>query len=171
MEFLSWIENSAFSVWVRESPSIFAYAGILFLHTLGLAIVVGFSAMIDLRLLGVASDLPIAPLERFFPIMWTGFWINVVSGSILLAQDATTKFTNPIFGIKMVLIALAVADMALLRRVVFRGPQVEHIVSGQGKLLAVASLLLWFGATTAGRLMAYLGTVSGVPGLENRIGS
>jgi hypothetical protein len=171
MEFLSWIENSAFSVWVRESPSIFAYAGILFLHTVGLAIVVGISAMIDLRLLGVASDLPIAPLERFFPIMWAGFWINAVSGSILLAQDATTKFTNPIFGIKMVLIALAVADMVLLRRVVFRGLQVERNVSGQGKLLAVASLVLWFGATTAGRLMAYLGTVSGVPGLENRIGS
>jgi hypothetical protein len=136
-----------------------------------LAIVVGISVMIDLRLLGVASDLPIAPLERFFPIMWTGFWINAVSGSILLAQDATTKFTNPIFGIKMVLIALAVADMVLLRRVVFRGRQVERNVSGQGKLLAVASLVLWFGATTAGRLMAYLGTVSGVPGLENRIGS
>jgi hypothetical protein len=48
---------------------------------------------------------------------------------------------------------------------------VERNVSGQGKLLAVASLVLWFGATTAGRLMAYLGTVSGVPGLENRIGS
>jgi hypothetical protein len=171
MEFLSWIEHSAFSVWVRESPSLFAYAGILFLHTVGLAIVVGISVMIDLRLLGVASDLPIAPLERFFPIMWTGFWINAVSGSILLAQDATTKFTNPIFGIKMVLIALAVADMVLLRRVVFRGRQVERNVSGQGKLLAVASLVLWFGATTAGRLMAYLGTVSGVPGLENRIGS
>jgi uncharacterized membrane protein len=171
MEFLSWIEHSAFSVWVRESPSIFAYAGVVFLHTVGLAIVVGISAMIDLRLLGVASDLPIAPLERFFPIMWAGFWINAVSGSILLAQDATTKFTNPIFGIKMVLIALAVVDMVLLRRVVFRGPQVERNVSGQGRLLAVASLVLWFGATTAGRLMTYLGTVSGVPGLENRIGS
>src|SRR5262245_26180768 len=166
MEFLSWIENSAFSVWVRESPSIFAYAGILFLHTVGLAIVVGISAMIDLRLLGVASDLPIAPLERFFPIMWAGFWINAVSGSMLLAQDATTKFTNPIFGIKMVLIALAVADMVLLRRVVFLG-RVEQNVSRQGKLLAVASLVLWFGATTAGRVMTYLATVSG---LENRIG-
>ena len=103
--------------------------------------------------------------------MWAGFWINAVSGSILLAQDATTKFTNPIFGIKMVLIALAVADMVLLRRVVFRGPQVERNVSRQGKLLAVASLVLWFGATTAGRLMTYLGTVLGVPGLEKRIGS
>jgi hypothetical protein len=170
MEFLSWIENSAFSVWVRESPSLFAYAGILFLHTVGLAIVVGISAMIDLRLLGVASDLPIAPLERFFPIIWAGFWINAVSGSMLLAQDATTTFTNPIFGIKMVLIALAVADMLLLRRVVFRG-QVEQEVSRQGKLLAVASLVLWFGATTAGRLMTYLATVSGVPGSEHRIGS
>ena len=171
MEFLSWIENSAFSMWVRESPSLLAYAGILFMHTLGLAIVVGISAMVDLRLLGFAPGIPIAPLERFFPIVWVGFWINAVSGAILLAQDATAKFTNPVFGVKMILIALAVADMVLLRRVVFRERHVDQPVSGFGKILAIASLALWFGATTAGRLMAYLGPVWGGPGLGNRIGS
>jgi hypothetical protein len=53
---------------------------------------------------------------------------------------------------------------------VFRDPHVNQTVPPLGKLLAAASLVLWFGATTAGRLLAYLGTVSGVPGLTNKIG-
>ena len=171
MAFLSWIENSAFSTWMRESQSLWAYPGILFLHTVGLAIVAGVSAMIDLRLIGFARGIPVAPLERFFPVMWTGFWLNAASGTLLLAQDATTKFTSPLFGVKMMLIALAVADMVLIRRVVFREANLEQSVSPLGKVLVIASLILWFGATTAGRYMAYLGSVSGAPGLENRIGS
>jgi hypothetical protein len=36
------------------------------------------------------------------------------------------------------------------------------------KGLAWLSLVCWVGAITAGRLLAYLGPVSGVPGLRNR---
>jgi hypothetical protein len=168
--FLSSIENSAFSEWLRTSSSLWGYPAILFLHTAGLAIVVGFSVVVDLRLLGFARRVPVAPLEGFFPIMWGGFWINVVSGAILLAEDATTKIASPVFGIKMILIGLAIADMMLIRRVVFRHPVIDKSVSSTGKCLAGASILLWSGATTAGRLMAYLGSVPGLPGVTNRIG-
>ena len=155
MDVLSTIEHSAFCTWVREDSSLWAYPGIRFMHTVGLAMVVGMSAMINLRLLGFARTLPVAPLERYFPIIWAGFWINAMSGTILLAADATTKLTNPAFGVKMVLIALAVVNLVLIRRVVFRDPDVDTSVSGLGRFLAAVSLLLWFGATTAGRLMAY----------------
>jgi hypothetical protein len=170
LEFLSSVENSAFCEWVRTSSSLWAYPGILFLHTVGLTIVVGISVVVDLRLLGFAPGTPVAPLERFFPIMWLGFWINAVSGTILLALDATTKLTNPVFGVKMVLIGLAVVDMIVIRRLVFRDPTADTSGSSTGKFLAAVSMLLWFGATTAGCLTAYLGSVSGVPGLTNRIG-
>src|ERR1700730_3292420 len=106
------------------------------MHTLGMATVVGMSAMVDLRLLGFARTLPVAPLERYFPIMWTGFWINAISGAILLAADATTKVANPVFGAKMVLIALGAVDMVLIRRVVFRDPSVDNVVPALGKVLA-----------------------------------
>jgi hypothetical protein len=170
LEFLSAIERSPFSEWVRTSSSLWAYPGILFIHTLGMATVVGMSAMVDLRLLGFASTLPVAPLERYFPIIWTGFWLDAISGAILLAADATTKVANPVFGVKMVLIALGAVNLVFIRRVVFRDPNVGNSVPALGKLLAAASLVLWFGATTAGRLMAYLGAVSGVPGVTNKIG-
>lgn len=169
MALLSAIEHTPFCTWVREGSSIFGYYGFLFLHTVGLAIVVGGSGVVDLRLLGVAPAIPMAPLERLFPVIWTGFWINAASGIVLLAADATTKFTNPVFGVKMLLVALSVFVTTRIRRLVF-GPSAAATVPQRARLLAAASLILWTGATTAGRLMAYLGSVSGLPGVVNRIG-
>ena len=91
-------------------------------------------------MLGFAPKLPVAPFERFFPIIWGAFWINAISGTVLLAADATAKLTSPVFGVKMLLIALAAVDMVLIRRVVFRGSRVEQAVPPLGKILAAASL-------------------------------
>lgn len=170
MKFLQTIEHSAFCAWVREDSSIWAYPGILFVHTAGMTIVVGISAMVGLRVLGFAPKLPVAPFERFFPIIWGAFWIDAVSGLVLFGADATAKIANPVFGVKMLLIGLAAADMILIRRVVFRDARVGHAVPALGKVLAAASLVFWFGATTAGRLLEYVGAVSGASGVTNKIG-
>jgi hypothetical protein len=66
MKSLNAIENTGFSVWVRESGSLWSYPTIIFLHSLGLAFVIGLNAAIDLRLLGCAPRLPIAPMKRLF---------------------------------------------------------------------------------------------------------
>jgi hypothetical protein len=172
MAFLSALENSAFGAWVRESSSLWAYPTILFLHTVGLGFLVGLNAAIDLRILGVARKAPLAPMEKFYTIMWVAFWINALSGTALLIADATTKLTNPVFYIKMSLVTLAVVNMWLLRRFVFRRLPIDSgAVAGFGRALAITSLILWGGAITAGRLMAYFGPVSGAPGLTNRIPS
>jgi hypothetical protein len=170
MQFLASVENTAFCTWVRNSSSLWAYPGILFMHTVGLGFVVGLSAAIDLRLLGFASDLPLRPLERAFPVIWLGFWVNAISGTILLAADATTKLTNPVFYVKMAFILLAVGVTMLMRRKLFASGALDDArVPALGKVLAVASIALWFGAITAGRLMAYIGPVSGQPGLNNAL--
>ena len=170
MSFLLSLENSAFGTWVRESSSLWAYPTILFLHTVGLGFLVGLNAAIDLRILGVARKLPLAPMEAFYKIMWAAFWINALSGSALLIADATTKLTNPVFYIKMSFVTLAVINMVALRRRVFRRLANEAApVAGFGRALAVTSLIFWGGAITAGRLMAYFGPVSGAPGLRNTI--
>lgn len=169
MSFLLSLENSAFGTWVRESTSPGAYPTILFLHTVGLGFLVGLNAAIDLRILGAARKMPLAPMEKFYRIMWAAFWVNALSGTALLIADATTKLTNPVFYVKMSFVALAVINMVALRRRVFRRTSID--VAGFGRVLAITSLILWGGAITAGRLMAYLGPVSGAPGLENRIPS
>jgi hypothetical protein len=170
MAFLASIENSALAAWVRESSSLWAYPAILFMHTVGLGFLVGLNAAIDLRILGFARRLPLAPMESFYKIMWAAFWVNAISGSLLLMADATTKLTNRVFYIKMTFVLLAVANMVWIRRRVFRDPAIDTAaVARFGRALAVASLLFWAGAITAGRLMAYFGPVSGAPGLQNRI--
>jgi hypothetical protein len=166
---LQTIEGSAFCTWIREDSSLWAYPGVLFVHVAGSATLVGISAMVALRLVGFAPKLPVPPFERFFPIIWGAFWINAVSGTVLLATDATAKLTSPLFGAKILLVALGVVDMMLIRRVVFRGPFGGQTVPALGKILAVASLILWFGATTMGRLMGSLGSVFGLTG-HSRIG-
>jgi hypothetical protein len=163
MEFLVWLEQLSFSTWVRESNSLLAYPSFLTLHTLGLAFLVGINAAIDLRILGFAPRMPLAPMEKLFPVMVAGFWVNAVSGLVLTMADATTKLINPVFYIKMGFIALAVVNIQLLRVYVFRDPSLDkHPVLMKGRILACTSLVFWTGAITAGRLTAYLGPVSGL---------
>jgi hypothetical protein len=163
MDFLIQLEQTSFCTWVRESTSLFAFPGILLLHTVGMALVVGINAGIDLRILGMAPAIPLAPLEKFFPIFWIGFWINAATGTILLVADATTKLANPVFYLKLVFIALALINLRMLRHRVFRDPMVDkRPMTMNDKVLALLSLFFWIGAITAGRLLAYVGPVSGL---------
>jgi len=169
MDFLTSIENLQFSIWVRESGSLWAFPMILFMHTLGMSIVAGGSSAIDLALLGIWPNIAVKPLERMYPLLWTGFWINAVTGSMLLVADATTKMTNWDFGVKMVFIAIGTYVLYIMRKAVFADPQLDKgPVSAQAKKLAWISLICWFGGITAGRLLAYLGPVSGLVGVTNK---
>ena len=86
-----------------------------------------------------------------------------MTGVILLMADATTKLLNPDFAVKMIFIALAVINLQMLRKRVFRDPLIDKKpLSTNAKMLAVTSLFFWLGAITAGRLMAYVGPVSGL---------
>jgi hypothetical protein len=169
IDFLNKIEQTQFSIWVRESSSVWAFPMFLFLHTLGMSIVAGVSAMIDLVLLGLWPQAAIKPLERLYPVIWAGFWLNAITGSVLLYGDAVSKLTNPDFYVKMGFVFAGTYIVYRMRRKVFGDPQLDLApVSGTAKQLAWASLICWFGAITAGRLLAYLGPVAGVPGLTNR---
>jgi len=156
--FAMWLERSAVGVWTRESPSIWAYPTVLTLHTVGLGVLVGANAVIDFTLLGFAPRLPLSALAPLYRFMWAGFTINAVTGVLLFASDATTKAKQPVFYIKLTLILLALVVTAVIRRTVERGPALrdENLSPRPGRPLAALSLLLWAGAVTAGRLMAYL---------------
>jgi len=158
--FLQWLESTALSQWVVGSPSMFAFPGILTLHAIGMAFAVGTSAALDLRILGVARGVPLAEMRRFVPILWAGFWLNAVSGTLLLIGYPTKALTNPVFYLKLLLIAVAMVLLVRIGRQAFDGTA-EHSVepdpvsSRTLRRLAIASLICWTGAITAGRLLAY----------------
>jgi hypothetical protein len=156
MDFLAALESSGFASWLRESASIWAYPAVLTLHTLGLGVLVGASAVIDLRLLGAAPHIPIEPLRRLFPIMWAGFWVNAISGGLLFVTDATTKGTTTVFMAKLGIIVLAVIVVATIKRSVFGQDAVSSNPPMSVKALAAASLALWLAAIITGRYMAYV---------------
>jgi hypothetical protein len=169
MHFLEWIEQTGFSTWVRESGTLWSYPTILFLHTVGLGFLVGPSTAICMRICGFAPAVSLWPMERFYPVMWAGFWINVGSGLAMLMADASTKLINPVFYVKLVFVVVAVWIMHLLRQNVFRDQTLHGMVSVplKSRVMAGALLICWVGAIAAGRLMAYLGPVSGAPKLNN----
>jgi hypothetical protein len=155
VDFLRALETSGFSVWVRESGSLWSFPGILLVHTYGMGIMVGVILAVDLSILGFVPALPLAPLQKFFPIVWIAFWLNAITGTILLAADATTKLTNPDFGVKMAFIVLAVINQRMIQKRLF-GEKASPPATG--KALAWMSIVCWLGAITAGRLLAYVGT-------------
>jgi hypothetical protein len=152
-DILSSLEASAFSTWVRESPSIWAYPTILTLHTLGLGVLVGANWLVDLRVLGFAGAIPLQVLSRAFPIMWAGFWVNAISGVLLFVADPSKATT--LFMWKLGIIAAGVAlIIALKKRLYGRAATME--AAGPGvKAIAVVSLALWIAAIATGRWMAY----------------
>jgi hypothetical protein len=154
--FLQTIEDTGFSTWLRESESPFAFYFILLFHTFGLALLVGANVVVDLRLLGVARGIPLAPLQRLFRIMWIGFSINAVSGVLLVIAYPTKSLTNLEFYIKLAVIGFAIWVMQKLKSEVFEDSSLsEADMMARGAALAKWSLFLWFGAITAGRLLAY----------------
>jgi hypothetical protein len=157
MDFLTGLEQSGFSTWIRESPSVWAYPTILFMHTIGLGFLVGASMVIDLRVLGFSPQMPLATMKKFVPVMWFGLWVNALSGVVLVMIDATKMLTNPLFYIKIGFIALALITGRLIANRAFNESLIEvPVVATSGKILAGASLFFWIAAITAGRLTAYL---------------
>lgn len=155
--FLEFLENMAFSQWVKNAPTIWAFPTILVLHTIGMGIVAGGSSMLSLMILGFWPAVPMKPFVRVFPYMWAAFWLNAVTGTMMLVADATTKLTTLDFYIKMACVFAGIYVMVRMRRQVFDDPQLDKApVPGKAKMLAWASLGCWWGAILAGRLLAYV---------------
>src|SRR5687767_1180072 len=155
IDFFTWLEGSAFSTWVREAPTIWAFSTILTLHTFGMGVLVGASSLLDLRLLGIGRTMALGPLESLYRIMWVGFWLNLVTGSMLFAADATSRGTQWLFFVKMLFVVTGVVTMVMIRRQVY-GTQAEPVVNSSTRALAAVSLVAWVVAITAGRLLAYV---------------
>src|SRR6202451_1112634 len=124
--FLEFLENLSFSQWVKNAPTIWAFPTILIIHTLGMSIVAGVSAIISLVVLGWGPAVPIKPFGRAFPLLWFGFGINAVTGTMMLIADATTKLTTVDFYIKMAFVFAGLFVLIRMRRQIFEDPKLDQ---------------------------------------------
>lgn len=157
MAFFIWLEGTALSIWLRESPSLWAFPFVLFLHTLGLGLLVGVNVAINLWLANRPAEPPGRAISQLFIVMWFGFWINAASGILLLVAYPAKALTNPVFYIKMVLIGAGVVCLQWIRNVIADnwGALGEELASRRVRGYAVAGVFIWIGAIFAGRLLAY----------------
>jgi hypothetical protein len=149
------LQNSGIAHWAQTS----AYPIIITLHALGLAILVGFLTLIDLRVLGFATQLPLPALRQLMKAVWIGFWINAVSGAMLFAVDARKDFHSDLFRFKLTVIAIGLVLARVIESSVLRvaaaGAPAGAPLAARAKLLALISLLCWTMAIVSGRLLAY----------------
>lgn len=154
-EILNTVEQTGVSKWLRETPSVFGFYFPLTLHGIGMSLVVGANLIVDLRLLGLASSLPLKPLKRLFGVMWFGLALNILTGAFLVLAYPTKEITNPDFYIKLTFMALAVITMWKLNTQVFNDNSLsESAMALRGKVLAKWSLAFWFCAVWAGRMLS-----------------
>ena len=142
---------------MRESPSVWAFPTILTLHTAGMAVLVGASWLLDLRLLGITNrNTPLSAFAWVFPAITIGLIINLLTGVLLFIKNATTWGVAVPFFVKMLLVVVSVVLLLPIRKYALasNGGNVE--VGGNVRLLAIASILAWTAAVTAGRMLAYL---------------
>jgi hypothetical protein len=152
------LQDSAFTDWFLGSESIWTYPTVLTLHTIGMAILVGASFVVHLRILQVAGGIPLRQLHQLYRFIWIGFIINLTTGIVLFATQAADRITDPVFYVKIGSIAVALWFGTLVKRRVIIPGDATAAATRQIRSLAAASLGLWIVAIVAGRLMAYLTT-------------
>jgi hypothetical protein len=154
--FFAWIEHSALSDWIRGSDCICAFPMIVTLHNIGMAFLAGCGIAIDLRVIGFAPGIPLKPMARLLPLMWLAFAVNATTGVLLLIAYPTKALTNPLFYVKMSVLAVALALIYRIVTGVLRAPQADGgTPAANPRVLAALSLATWIALIFAGRFLAY----------------
>jgi hypothetical protein len=144
------LQASGLADMMRNSVFLYPLANVL--HVLGALCFFAAVAAMDVRVLGHA---PVAGTRAFIsrvrPAAFAGLAVQLVTGVMLLAPEATHIGHNPAFRIKLVAILLGLLNVALLEILLRR----SEVVSGAGRVSAAASLAFWLATAAAGRLIAY----------------
>jgi hypothetical protein len=152
----AWIEHSELSDWIRGSDCVCAFPTIVTLHNVGMAFLAGGGIAIDLRIIGFAPGMPLKPMARFLPLMWLAFGINATTGMLLLIAYPTKALTNPLFYIKLTMVAVALTLLYRIASDVLRAAAGdEKSFAAKSKRLAAVSLAAWIALIAAGRYLAY----------------
>ncbi len=150
------LEHSSLGVTLRSS--LWLYPAVECLHIVGFALLVGSIVSFDVRSLRARSLDTVETLAvQLLPVARTGFALAVPMGLLLFITEATAYLANPLFLTKLVLIALALANIAWFHhRLKVASDMFGVIGLGRLRLSAGLSLGLWIGVLLAGRLIAYV---------------
>lgn len=149
LEWLARIELTPISTAVREVWWVFP--SVLVVHSLSMAMMAGFGVVICTRATGFMAPLPMASLKRFIPLLWLGLAAATLSGMLLLIAYPAKALTNPLFYIKLLILAgTSWLCLQLLK---------NRWLPPAQKTLAMLGLCGWLSVIFAGRFLAYTHSV------------
>jgi hypothetical protein len=135
-------------------------------HFAGLTLLFGSIAVWDLRLLGMASSVPIAAFHRLVPFSVLGFMLNAASGSTFLMTEPDQYIYNPAFHFKLLFMTLAGLNIIVFYTLFFRRVRaLEAGVSAPAALrvIGAVSLLSWAAVIVCGRLITFYRPTGCIP--------
>jgi uncharacterized membrane protein len=155
---LEWLQASSLAVFIHKTA--WAFTTVEVVHVVAISLVIGTIAIVDLRLLGLASTKrPFTELSRqVLPITWVAFVVAVMAGSLLFISRATEYFVNPVFWIKMALIVLAGINMMIFEFITVRGVQqwnLDPTPPPPARLAGGISIACWVLVVVFGRWIAF----------------
>ena len=155
---LSALQEGSFASAMRDS--IWLYPLVETIHIFGFAILVGSIVMFDLRVLGISKRISVRLLARhLLPWSLAALLLIVPTGTLMFASDAVELVGNRAFVSKMMLLMLAATNAAAFHVGSFRKVERwdEDTAAPPGaRLHALASILIWAGVITCGRMIAYV---------------
>ena len=154
-----WLEQTSVGISVRDSTWLFPI--IETIHIIGIAMLVGSTSILDLRLMGLTyREQPVSKLAwRFLPWAWVGFVLQVITGGLLFASEATKMYDNLGFRIKMLLIAVAGLNALVFHSIAYQSVgkwENDRVAPLSARAAGLISILLWFGIVFFGRWIAYI---------------
>lgn len=150
------IQNTWLSQAIREGGLPYPVIGAL--HLLSIALFGGMLLFTDLRLLGWAMrDRKVSEVMlQLRPWKWLGFVLVTVTGILLMWSEPIRLYHSPSFWVKMVFFALVGLHALAFRPAVYRDPaKLDSRITGQAKLAAALSMILWAWLIVCGRLIAF----------------
>ena len=153
---LEWIDSSWLANLVRDWA--WMWPSLETLHFMGLTVLIGSLAVIDLRILGLAKRIPLAAIEKFVPWAYLGVIVNTVTGIMFYFGDPYRYWPNIAFRIKMILMLIAGINLVIYKMKVepqlLRG-EYDNEASSLAKAIALTSMVAWVGVLAGGRLIPY----------------
>ena len=135
------------------------WATMMVLHFVGLSLIIGVVGAINLRIMGFAKELPLAPLHRLLPLAMAGLGINVVTGMLAFIGMPAYYAADIAFWFKLAALMLLGLNAAVFYLTgIF--DRVERLAPGEdaalsAKIVAASSLVLWFTVIISGRYIQH----------------
>jgi hypothetical protein len=155
------LEGSALGQAMRQW--LWLYPSVEIVHIVGIALLFGSIAVLDLRLLGFSKNISVKRLASHV-LPWTAgaFILIIPSGLLMFTAHATEFIDSEVFILKMLLIMAAGVNAALFHTITFRTADVWDSEEMRklppppsARLAGSLSLAIWISVIACGRLLAY----------------